>query len=219
MTLDTAIEKAYLEATRKSVAASVITTAKYEGLAALADNLQKEWQSEEGTDWNSLYRRVSIGTVTATDSFPLDASIRKIVRSSTDPVVLSDGNTSSYWTVVNPQALLQYDGVCTQRGGSLVFSSPFTATSSEFGYTITVPAYVYVSDLTSGTDVIQVDDPMWLVYSMAAEYVRNDKVRNDQYDSLRKRADKRMLAMKQNNGSQIEQMPVENEWTQDGVWL
>lgn len=187
----------------------------------LADNLQKTWEAEEGVDWASRYSFVTLAaTVTATDSFALGATVRKLSMQEGDFVTVTLGTNTWYYDIVdstrwrfyaareNPTSAVGLPKIAARFGSNLKFSTPFVAGDAQIGGTIVVPAYTYVGDLDGGADTIQVDDPMWLVYMMAAEYVRNDTVKQNQYANLVAKANDRMNAMKRNNGSQLEEVPV-----------
>jgi hypothetical protein len=50
-----AITEAYMLATGKSVGVTAIPTAKRNLLTALAVKFYRDWQTEPGTEWDSLY--------------------------------------------------------------------------------------------------------------------------------------------------------------------
>jgi len=221
MTVDNAIIRAYRKATRKSVSAvASIATAKYNALLGYADDWSKAWEAEAGTDWISRYEVVDHGAITATDTFDLDDSVRKLSLQQGDPVYIAalTGTQRYYYDLVRPDRLFVTDfddemptlvgpnDVVARQGRTLRFRTAFTSASPQFGGTLFVPAYTYVDDITTGSQDIQVDDPMWLVCMMAAEYVRNDTVKQGQYGNLIDQANDRMAAMKADNGSQIEEV-------------
>lgn len=218
MIINTAIEKAYLTATRKKLAYPAIPTRKYDALLGYADDFSKVWEAEAGTDWISRYELVSLGTITATDVFDLDDSIRKLSMQQGDPAYVTVGSQRYYYDIVRPDRLFVTDfddempslvgpnDVVARIGRTLKFRRAFTSDDQPFGGTLTVPAYTYVDDVTSGSQDVQVDDPMWLVYMMAAEYVRNDTVKQGQYGNVIDKANDRMAAMKADNTSQIEEV-------------
>lgn len=202
-TVDWAIQKAYLTAQRKYTAPSSGTT-KYNILLGIADNKQQEWASEPGIEWNSLYSLVTLAAVvSATDTFALTNTIDYLSKRETDQILLTNGINTQPVKLVAPDQLYEYryDLAAAQIGSNLKFSAAFDAASSLIGYSIKVPAILYVNDITSGSNTIQVDDPMWLVYAMAAEFVRNDVVKAGEYDHILQMAADRMRRMKQANNS------------------
>lgn len=204
-----AIQKAFLIAQRKAEAPAA-GTSKYEVLLDLADSMTKAWETEPGVEWDSLYSLATIGTVTATDTFPLLATINYISKSEDNPIRITNGTTTKTYRLVSAKQLYKYrdNDVCAQIGRNLVFAKAFTADSSLLGYDIKVPAILYADDITAETATIQVDDPMWLAYMMAAEFCRNDVVKQGQFDTLLGYADQSMQRMKQANGGQLEELAM-----------
>lgn len=180
-TVNWAIQKAFLHSNRKATAPAE-GTSKYEAFLDIADSMSKMWASEPSVEWDSLYSLETIGTVSATDTFDLPDEVNYISKSEDDPIRVG---TTAY-KLVKPNQLYKYQdsNVCAQIGRTLKFAKAFTSDSAHIGESIQVPSILYTEDLTSGTDEIQVDDPMWLVYMMAAEFARNDSVKQDQYDNL-----------------------------------
>lgn len=202
MTLATAIERAYTLATGKATAPSSGTN-KYLKLISLANICQDMWQNEPDVDWDSLYQTVTLsGTVTATDTFDLGSSIREISNRDGDyiKIVKTDGGTV-YYNLIRANQLLEYErnGVraCARVGGDLKFSIAFQTSDAEIGGVIKVPSYAYVSTLSNDADIIQVDNPLWLCYMVAAEYCRTDTILNYRTDELVARANQVMADMKQ----------------------
>lgn len=210
-TVDWAIQKAFLHSNRKATAPAA-GTSKYEALLDIADSMQKMWASEPSTEWDSLYSLETIGTVSATDTFDLPDEINYISKSEDDPIRIG---TVAY-KLVKPNQLYKYQGsnVCAQIGRTLKFSSAFASDSSLIGESILVPSILYTDDITVGTNEIQVDDPMWLAYMMAAEFSRNDVVKQGQYDNLLALADQCMQRMIAANSGSLNE--VSTSWQAAG---
>jgi hypothetical protein len=208
---DWVISKAYVHAQRKGTAPAVGTD-KYAVLLDIADSMQQMWAAEPGIEWNSLYSIVSNGVITATDTFDLDDSVDYISKRFGDYVttVSANGLNIVTYKLVSPDQLYEYkaDKAVAQIGRTLKFSKPFISTDTEIGYTLKVPAMTFPDDLTSGSSLVSVDDPMWLVYMTAAEYVRNDVVKVSQYNNLLAMADNSLQKMKANNGGQYDSVPL-----------
>ena len=213
--VDWCIKNAYLAATRKAAAPAVGTT-KYNALLGLVDLMQKEWADTEGVEWNSLYTLVSNGTLSATDTFDLDDTIQYISKREGDYGLATNGTNTTTYQIVTPNQLYGYrdQAVVAQVGQTLKFSKAFTSTSGVFGYSFKIPAIVYPDDITSGTQEVQVDDPLWLVYKVAAEFVSADLVKNYLEPRLTAKADKIMMKMKQANTGQYE--VVDTNWRPAG---
>jgi hypothetical protein len=219
-TVDWVIQKAFLEAQRKSTAPTS-GTSKYNALLGIVDNKQLEWASEPSVEWDSLYSVVTLAAVvSATDTFALTGTINYISKREGNPILITNGTNTSRFMLVSPNQLdeYRYDDACAQVGSNLVFSKAFSASSSLIGYSIKVPSMLYPTDITSGSQNVQVDDPLWLVYMVAADFVRNDVVKRDNYDLLLQLAAERMAKMKQANGGQ--QAAVATPWAPTGeTWL
>lgn len=206
MTLTELIQKSYLLATGKATAPSS-GTAKYERLLGIANVMIQHWEQE--IDWMSLYTTSTlVPTVSATDTFTMvgaSPTIRRISQQEGDYIKINHtGSQESLYTLVRPDQLqrFQYSDAVARIGNSLKFSSAFTATSPQLGGTIEVPCYKYASTLSAGSDTVPVDDPNWLVYMTAAEYVRNDVTKENQYGNLIALAQDSMNKMLEANGGQ-----------------
>lgn len=205
MTIETAITKAYSMAKGKPTPPAVGTT-KYNQLLLEADTLTKLWAAEPSIQWNSLYARTSCGTLGAVSSKALDATINYVIKSENDPIYVVNNGARTDLNVVTPDQLYLTRGSNTiaLAGRNLIFNEALTADSPLFGGTLYVPSLLYPTDITTASQSIQVDDPMWLVYMMAAEFVRNDLVRQNQYPSLINYAQESMKKMKENNQGSYE---------------
>jgi len=182
--------------------------------------MQKLWATEPGVEWDSLYALVSVGSISATDTFPIDTTIQYLSKREGDYAIASNGTSSKTYTIVKPNQLYAYrnNDVVAQVGRNLKFPSAFSASSSVFGYGLSVPAILYPDDITDGSDVVQVDDPMWLAYMSAYEFVRNDLVKRNTKDDLLAYAEQSMIKMKQANGGQYN--TVSTPWTPAGEsWI
>jgi len=211
MLVSEAIQKSYSMAKGKATAPAA-GTAKYNQLLSLADSLQKVWAAEPDIQWDALYSVVNIGTVTATNSFELDDTINSVVKRETDPIYLSSGSSRVDYSLVKPNQLYinrDFKAVA-QAGRNLVFPTAFTSDSPQFGYSINVPSILYPNEITAASDEIQVPEPMWLVFMMAAEFIATDVVRQNQRGKNLEYAVELMRKMKQDNQGQYED--VATEW-------
>lgn len=206
MTLSEAITKTYLLAEGKGTAPAA-TSNKYSKIVGLLNVCQEMWQDEPDSDWDSLYDNVTLaGTITATDTFALGATVREISQRDGNYVKITctDGNVV-YVPLVRADQLNEHGAngsrVCAKVGSNLVFSIAFTTSSAEFGGTVQVPAYTNVATLSGASDVIQVDKPLWLCYMAAAEYCRTSTSLGYRTDELVQRANQLMQDMKQAQGA------------------
>ena len=162
------------------------------------------WAKED--EWNSLYDPgVSCGTISATDSFDLDDSIREISRNENDyiQIVCSDGSVSLY-TTVPASDLQRYNSgnFCARIGRTLRFNRKFVSSDREYGGTLRVPAYLYAEHLSRANDEVPVDDPNWLVAMTAADMVQSDNTLSQNRDDFLAEAVDLMTAMQRANRPQ-----------------
>lgn len=215
MTTQEFVNATILKATGKRTILATGST-KYEKILGIGNTNIEIWQDEEEVDWDSLYDpSLSFGTVTATDSFDVPATVRKISDARGDKVRIlhTDGVTYSDYQTVPGYALQRYPGerVCAVIAGNLVFEKAFVSTDPQFGGTILVPVYTYAPLLVADedtpgageTNTVPVDIPNWLVLASAAEYIRNDITKQNQFGNLIDQTNKLMARMKEDNDAQI----------------
>lgn len=195
----------YLRATGE-VSTLVSTDPDYGKIVQLGNLKIDDFAKED--DWVSLYSIVSSGTVTATDTFDLDSSIREISNAENDFIRIVHTDTTKWtdYTLVAPNQLKQYDSgnYCAKIGTTLVFNTAFKSTDAEYGGTIEVPAYLFPDHLVNADDEVPVDNPNWLVVATAAEFVRSDITLAQNYPLLLAEANDLMSAMKKANNPQLE---------------
>lgn len=80
------------------------------------------------------------------------------------------------------------------------------------GATIIVPIVRHAKKLAKADDIVEVDDPYWLVYMIAAEFVRNSRTKSNQYGNLITLAQSSMEGMKNRNGYKFDEVPREDIW-------
>lgn len=224
MLVDTAINKVNLLANGKGSALTVDST-KYTKILGLLNLYKDVWAQEPGVQWNSIRSLTSLAaTVSATDTYALPtAVINGTAKLSTQEgdfvrILHTDGVSESDYTLIQDSKL--YNGgqsinnpsgdYVARRGSSLVFPVAFTASSAQFGGTIKVPIYTTPADMVTSTsdptDTVEVDDPYWVIFMAAAEYIRNDVTKQNQYANLIAQAVNSMNAMKENNETQLEEV-------------
>lgn len=205
MTLTELVQRAYQLATSKAIAPTAGNT-KYDKIVGFANICTDQWQNESGVDWNSQYMKVTLPTtVTATDTIPLTASIRKVANSDSDFITITcPGGSIVKFTIVRPEELDPTENTVARVGSNLVFARTFKTTDPEYGGSVKVPCYKYASTLSNGSDEVEVDIPLWLAYMTAAEYCRTDMQLNFLEDGLVARASELMTEMKANNSGQFD---------------
>ena len=192
---------------------------KYEKIVAIANLKIDEWARE--ADWKNLYDpKYSIGTISTSDTYEIDDEVEKLTAAYGDYIIIQkDGREYRYQTVA-PEKLKMYDHgeYCAVVGRNLVFNRTFTSDDPVFGGTILAPVKLYPEKLTSAGSTVPVTDPNWLVKITAAEWVRNDNVRQNQYPNLVAEANALMEKMKEaNDESQVSEVtiampPVGRSW-------
>lgn len=224
MLVDTAINKVNLLANGKGSALTVDST-KYTKILALLNLYKDVWAQEPGVQWNSLRSLTSLAaTVSTATSYALPTAVidgtAKLSTQEGDAVRIlhTDGVSESQYTLVQDSKLYN-DGPTinnaggnwvARRGSNLIFPVAFTASMAQYGGTIKVPIYTTPSDMVTSTsdptDTVEVDDPYWVIFMAAAEYIRNDVTKQNQYANLIAQAVNSMNAMKENNESQHEEV-------------
>ena len=232
MILDDFVATTYLLATGKAVPPT-FGQSKYTKMVALANLYTAAWANEAETDWQSL-RQIFVvsSTVTPTATFSQPDGIGKISDQDGDYVRImhTDGTTESDYTVVPVQRLydgrtsinntgeheVMADGTVAIAAGNLIFSRAFLATDPQIGGTIKIPGYIIPDKLINPTDLISTDDPYYLCYRVAAEYIRNDITRVQLYGSLIDQAKESMAGMQDKNATQSEET-YRGAWTPLGI--
>jgi hypothetical protein len=172
-------------------------------------NIFKDDWFDEDVDWDSTREMLDIGTVTATDTFDLDDTVTNISKQEGDYVMVTDSeDRKTYYTLVKASKLFTANVVnpVAVVGRTLVFKTPFTASSPQLGSTISLPHYVRPDDVTNDTDELPVDNPMYLCYMAASELSAQDVTKTDQAPRQLAMAAKTMEKMKQNNGAQADEV-------------
>ena len=218
MTLEELINAVMLKATGKATALTPSNT-KWAKIVGIANSYQQAWQHEPGQHWNSLYNRsYSLGSVSTKDAYDLDEEIDTVSTSKGDNIYIqtATGDKIEY-------QLVAYDDLrnypigkyCAVVGNQVVFNKAFSKTDPEYGGKIYVPAFTNVETLESKDDEVQVDNPLWLVFMCAAEYIRNDIVKQNQYGNLIAEANNLMTDMiRRNRSGQVRR--VRGGWRNPG---
>lgn len=218
MTASEFVAATILKATGKTSTATSGDT-KWTKVLGIGNFYIDNWQDEPDVDWVSLYDPdYSFGSVTATDTFSFPAAVRKLSDIKDDFVRIhhTDGVGYTDYEIVPPTHLKHYytgadkenpiGNFCAQVGSDLVFNRVFSAADLQFGGTIKVPVYTFATHLSTDDSTVPVDIPNWLVLMAAAEYVRNDITRQNQYPNLIAEANQVMQKMRDNNDAQVEQV-------------
>lgn len=219
MTLAECISTAYLKATGKPTAPTV-GSRKYNQLLALSEYYTHIWENEPSVDWSSLFDYVTLSsTVSATDSFSLNDEIRKVSQQYGDTIIINLNDTEWEYELVPADRLreFKYEKVVAVTGRTLRFPKAFELTDPQIGGDIIVPSYGYVEVAEAVADDIAIDDPNWLALMMAAEFVRNDITRQNQYGNIIAEANVLMERMKEDTGRPLDSIvkkwsPLGESW-------
>lgn len=206
------VQATILKATGK-VSNLISTDAKWTRIVDIGNRQIRKW--ERLADWNSLYEpKYNAGTVTATDRIELDDEVRKLSDTIDDNVRIVYGvNQFTEWQIVDAEKLKLHSSgnYCAKIGRNLVFNKTFSASDVEFGGTIEVPVYYFAETLTGASSDVPVDDPEWLVCMTAAEYVRTDITKQNQYPNLVGEANSILSQMLNDNDGHI--LEVYRPWS------
>ena len=202
MTLQELINAVMLKATGKPTILDRNNT-KWEKIRGIANYYQNAWLNEPGQHWNSRYERArQIGTISNSDEYALDDDIMEISTAKGDNIyVLTTSDKKVPFQLVNYNDLKNYPtgNYCAKLGQNLVFNARFVDDDPCYGGKLYAPVYTSLEELESPDDDILVDNPEWLVTMTAAEYIRNDIVKQNQYGNLIAEANNLMTAMIRNN--------------------
>ena len=66
----------------------------------------------------------------------------------------------------------------------LAFVNTISSTDQKVGGVLSVPGYYLPADMVLATDLVQIDNPEWLVYIVASELARNDPAKESQFATL-----------------------------------
>lgn len=198
MTLQDLINAVMLKATGKATVLAP-SNAKWAKIKGIANYYQKAWLNESGQHWSSRYERNrQIGKVSKADEYELDDDILDISPAFGDNVYIEDkdGKRVDFELVTYDDLRNHPTGnYCAKLGNKLAFNARFAEDDPSFGGTIYAPVYTDIEELENGSDDVAVDDPYWLVTICAAEYIRNDIVKQNQYGNLMAEANNLMEAM------------------------
>lgn len=206
MNLEQAINNAYSIATGAEEQLETIDD-DYVRLKMLANMFSQDWSSEvlssAGERWESLEQVTSLGII-AEDltkyALPNEDIAAVAFKPTSDPagmIIQVDGSKAGLKAMDRGHFMSSRD--------SLIFSYDAKTDSVEIkssvakdhaGAELQIITYRVLPKLENATDLIEVDNPNWLVYMMAAEYVRPDQIMGGQYGNLVALASNLMEAMK-----------------------
>lgn len=120
-----------------------------------------------------------------------------------DSVVVIDGTDTDveYWFQFDKPQERKIGDVYLSgiRPQLLTFQTTIESDSPEVGGELKVPGYYMPDEVTASTDIVPIDDPYWLVYSVAAELAFNDITYEDKAPDLQSKANNLWRTMIRND--------------------
>ena len=176
---------AYLEATGKYVELET-TNPKYLKMVQIANLMMNQWENEPAVEWRSRKKIIKIGTIDSEkDIYKLPERVLKIDRTSGRSITFKkDDEIVGEIEIPDIKVMgntLDLSGVITDR----MLDSD-----------IYVPIIEKLPKVKNPEDPILIDNPYWLVFMTAAEFVRNSQTKNAQYGNILAYAQNLMESMK-----------------------
>jgi hypothetical protein len=177
-----------------------VGTTEYDYWLRVINRKQREWAKDVKQKWASLFEVRSLTPVvtSGTQSYNLPTDFLK----PADQLWVNYNTTQRiYFTLKNPQYRARYGNVFIsgRNPKKLTFVDTVDTYANILGKTISMPGYFMPVDLASGTDLVSVDDPDWLVYAAASELAFNDITYEDKYIDLNTKANSLYIQMVQTN--------------------
>lgn len=153
---------------------------------SIANRKIREWATDPRNKWNSLFEiralSATVDTDTPTNTYNLATDF--YLPSDFAKIVKTDGSYVEYPIIKAQQrnVLSQCLYIHGSNPKKITFAQTIDTALNDG--TIYVPGYYIPSSLSASTDVVPVDDPVWLVYIVAAELARNDAAKDDQFPNL-----------------------------------
>lgn len=169
----------------------------------------RNWENEEGVFWNELYTRLADASdgdktiVSGTSEYDAPSDFRLPLGY----LRLVDGSgNSTYYRKIKPHDVQLYDGTAnklwyvtgSKATGYKIHIIPEPDDTVD-GYTISYEYYKYATVPSSGSDIFEMSDPLYVAYWAAAEELREENPGlADYYTQV---ALNKLNAMKIKNGS------------------
>lgn len=206
MNLSEVINLAYQTATGKTKTLSP-GNSKYERMLNIANMANMQWESEPDVIWGSLCEDREIGVIDDKTSYKLPEDVRTVDFRKFITLKKDDKT----WTIpfISPQLFKNGCYGALQLGWKIDFNG---LSKDMQGAEIIVPVIRHTKKLANPEDKVEVDDPYWLIYMMAAEFVRNSRTKSNQYGNLVTLAQASMAGMKSRNGYKFDEVIREDIW-------
>ena len=168
----------------------------------IANRKLQEWATDPRNKWNSLFAITALAaTVDATTpTYTYNLGSTFFLPSDYVKIVKTDSSEVEY-PIIKAQQRNVLEGQALYITGLNPKQITFAQTidTSLDGGTIYVPGYYTPAEIVDSTDVVEIDDPRWLVYITASELARNDPARDDQFPILAGMANDLYLKMSNAN--------------------
>nr|DAK51902.1 MAG TPA: hypothetical protein [Caudoviricetes sp.] len=185
MNLKEMVYYAYLEATGKYVELET-TNPKYLKMVQIANLMMNQWENEPAVEWRSRKKIIKIGSIDSEkDLYKLPERVLKIDRTSGRNITLKKDDKIVGEIEISDIKVM---------GNILDLSGVITDQMSDAD--IYVPIIEKLPKVKNPDDPILIDNPYWLVFMTAAEFVRNSQTKNAQYGNIVAYAQNLMESMK-----------------------
>nr|DAP29645.1 MAG TPA: hypothetical protein [Caudoviricetes sp.] len=185
MNLKEMVYYAYLEATGKYVELET-TNPKYLKMVQIANLMMNQWENEPAVEWRSRKKFIKIGSVDSEkDLYKLPERVLKIDRTSGRNITLKKDDKIVGEIEISDIKVM---------GNTLDLSGVIT--DQILDADIYVPIIEKLPKVENPEDPILIDNPYWLVFMTAAEFVRNSQTKNAQYGNIVAYAQSLMESMK-----------------------
>lgn len=165
--------------------APAVGTTDYDMWLRVTNRKLAEWARDSKNTWESLFEIRDVGTVQAgTQTYDLEDDF--LTPADRVTITTTDDHVIRYY-LVKPQERGRYLKsvyVSGREPKQLTFYDAFTASQDVIGGTINLAAYFIPDELTTASDDIPCDDPMWLVYAVASELAFNQLEYSDKAPDL-----------------------------------
>lgn len=194
-------------------------TTKFLERVAIANRLLYDWAMDADVLWNSLFDTRSYGPIASVNDLNHDLDSDVFFLSDGVSILRPDGNYD-YFRVVHPNSrldntnatgmvgsdyglpLVYLKGSAAAQGSNLTMVFAQALNPLDVGGNIQVGVYTLPDMLNGASNDVVVDNPMWLVWAVAAELARNDPSKQDQVPNLVGQANQayeKMVTLNQGN--------------------
>ena len=155
-------------------------------MVQIANLMMNQWENEPAVEWRSRKKFIKIGSVDSEkDLYKLPERVLKIDRTSGRNITLKKDDKIVGEIEISDIKVM---------GNTLDLSGVIT--DQILDADIYVPIIEKLPKVKNPEDPILIDNPYWLVFMTAAEFVRNSQTKNAQYGNIVAYAQNLMESMK-----------------------